>query len=122
MILKRTVNDEFDKTFNGTIILDVDIEDKIHVKHKVYKDDLEDALGDPYRVVLKPKQKSQHPKNKRQSDGKLYEILCESSDSKVLFIVARLFSDGNLYIITAYWANEELTRLYYQESEVLIYE
>lgn len=47
------------------------------------------------------------------------EILCESSGSEVLFIEARLFDDGNLYVITAYWANEGLIQIYYQESEVL---
>jgi hypothetical protein len=58
LILKRIYTDEFDALFNGTIILDLDIENKLHLKHKVYQDDLEDALGDPYRVVLKPKQSS----------------------------------------------------------------
>lgn len=119
MLLKRILNAEFDHVFKGTIILDTAIEDKLHSKHKVYKDDLEDALGDPYRVVLKPKQKSKDPMNKLMSNGTLYEILCETSNYRVLFIISRLFDDGNLYIITAYWANEELEQVYYQESEVL---
>ncbi|WEK53467.1 MAG: hypothetical protein P0Y55_12855 [Candidatus Cohnella colombiensis] len=119
MVLKRILNDEFDQVFNGTIILDSDIEDKLHSKHKVYRDDLEDALGDPYRVVLKPKQKSKTPTNQFMSSGNLYEISCETSDGRVLFIVTRLFNDGNLYIITAYWATADLKQIYYQESEVL---
>jgi hypothetical protein len=119
VILKRILNDDFDRIFNGTIILDSDIEDKLHSKHKVYKDDLEDSLGDPYRVVLRPKQKSKVPATKSTSSGTLYEVLCESSDGRVLFVVTRLFNDGNLYIITAYWADKELEQIYYQESEVL---
>ena len=97
MILKRVFTDDFDKLFNGTIILDVDIENKLHQKHKVYRDDLEDALGDPYRVVLRPKQGSKVSLNNTNSSGFLFEILCETSDQRVLFIVARLFEDGNLY-------------------------
>lgn len=119
MILKRNQNDEFDRTFNGTLILDIDIETKLHTKHKVYRDDLEDVLGDPYKVVLKPKQKSKSPSNKIKSSGNLYEILCESSNGLIMFLITRLFEDGNLYIITAYWADEELEQIYYQESEVL---
>lgn len=119
MILKRTQNDEFEAIFNGTIILDIDIETKLHIKHKVYRDDLEDALGDPFKVVLKSKQKSKSPLNKEKSSGKLYEILCESSDGRIMFLVSRLFEDGNLYIITAYWADEDLEQIYFQESEVL---
>ena len=45
MVLKRIYNDEFDKIFNGTIVLNSAIEDKLHSKHKVYRDDLEDCLG-----------------------------------------------------------------------------
>jgi hypothetical protein len=119
LILKRILNEDFDRVFNGTIILDTDIEDKLHRKHKVYRDDLEDALADPYRVILKPKQKSKSPTDQIISSGKLYEILCETSDGRVLFTVTRLFDDGNLYIITAYWANTDLEHIYYQESEVL---
>lgn len=119
MILKRIQNDEFEATFNGTIVLDIDIESKLHNKHKVYRDDLVDALGDPFKVVLKPKQKTKSPFNKEKTSGKLYEILCESSDGRIMFLVSRLFEDGNLYIITAYWADEALEQIYYQECEVL---
>jgi len=119
LILNRIFTDEFDKLFNGTIILDIDIENKLHQKHKVYRDDLEDALGDPYRVVLRPKQSSKIATNKTSSSGYLFEILCETTDQRILFIVARLFEDGNLYIITSYWAGHDLTQVYYQESEVL---
>jgi hypothetical protein len=119
LILKRIFTDEFDALFNGTIILDADIENKLHLKHKVYRDDLEDALGDPYRVVLKPKQSSKAIVNKTTTSGYLFELLCETTGSKILFIVVRLFDDGNLYIITAYWAGEQLVQIYYQESEVL---
>jgi len=119
LILKRVFTDDFDKLFNGTIILDVDIENKLHQKHKVYRDDLEDALGDPYRVVLRPKQGSKVSLNHTNSSGFLFEILCETSDQRVLFIVARLFEDGNLFIITSYWAKHDLVQIYYLESEVL---
>lgn len=120
MVIKRILNDEFDRIFKGTIILDTTIENKLHNKHKVYRDDLEDALSDPYRVVIKPKQRSKT--SQFQSSGKLYEILCETSDERILFLVTRLFDDGNLYVITAYWATPEIQQLYYQESEVLRYE
>lgn len=116
---KRVISDEFDKIFNGKIILDKQIEHKLHIKHKVYSDDLSDALGDPYRVVMKPRQKSSEFKNKPRSSGKLFELLCETSTGRILFVVSRLFPDGNLYIITSYWANSKLEELYQQESEVL---
>jgi hypothetical protein len=119
LILKRIYNDDFDKVFNGTIILDSSIEEKLHVKHKVYRDDLEDCLGDPYRVILRAKQKDRPSFHLEQSNGKLFEILCESSDQRVLFIVARLFENGHLYIITSYWANPQLELIYFTESEVL---
>jgi hypothetical protein len=99
--------------------LDIDIETKLHLKHKVYRDDLEDALGDPYRVVLKPKQSSKTIANKSTPSGQLFEVLCETTNSKIFFMVVRLFDDGNLYIITAYWAGNQLIQIYYQESEVL---
>lgn len=119
MILKRIFNDDFEKIFDGTIILDQHIEDKLHTKHKVYRDDLEDALGDPYRVILRAKQKDKISVNQSTSNGKLYEILCESSGQRVLFIIGRLFENGHLYIITSYWADRELENIYYTESEVL---
>lgn len=119
MVLKRTYSDEFNSLFNGTIIIDMDIEKKLHQKHKIYRDDLEDALGDPYRVVLKPKQKSKTSANKPKSSGQLFEVLCESTNFRILFILARLFGDGNLFIITAYWAGHDLSQIYNQESEVL---
>lgn len=119
MVLKRIYNDEFDKIFNGTIVLNSAIEDKLHSKHKVYRDDLEDCLGDPCRVVLKAKQKDKASPLLSQSKGKLYEILCESSNQRILFIVARLFKNGHLYIITSYWANQRLEQIYLTESEVL---
>lgn len=119
MDLNRILSNEFTFLFNGTIILDPDIEDKLHLKHKVYRDDLEDALGDPYRVILKPKQKPKTPIGPKRSSGKLYEIICQNTEGRILFMVTRLFNDGNLYIITAYWADEELKQIYYQESEVL---
>lgn len=118
MVYKR-VSNKFDDLFNGTIILDQDIEDKLYLKHKVYRDDLADALGDPYLIALKPKQKSPLPQNKHRSSGTVYEILCETESGKVLFFIGRLFPDGNLYVITAYWADKELEKIYYQESEVL---
>ncbi len=117
--MKRTYSLEFENTFNGTIILDEDIKKKLVSKHKVYDEDLVNAVGDPYRVVLKPRQKASLPRHTLMSRGNLYEILCEAPGSKILFIVGRLFPDGNLYIITAYWANKNLERIYMLESEVL---
>lgn len=118
MVDKRLLNNEFDKVFNGTVIVDRIIEDKLHVKHKVYCDDLADALGDPYKVVLMTKQRSTTPTNKPQSNGILYEILAETESCRILFIVGRLFQDGNLYIITSYWADKDLESFYYKECEV----
>ena len=114
----RINNDDFNRIFNGTVILAPNIEDKLHAKHKVYRDDLYDALGDPYRIVLRAKQADKVP-NHSISKGILFEILCESSDSHILFIVARLFDNGHLYIITSYWADQILQKIYYMESEVL---
>ena len=117
--MNRILSPEFEKVFCGTIILDLDIETKLNVKHKVYKEDLVDALSDPYMVVMRVKQKSPDPNNKQKSSGTVYEILAETDSARVLFVVGRLFPDGNLYIITSYWANKELKSLYYQESEML---
>lgn len=116
--MDRILSSEFDRTFNGTIILDQDIETKLTVKHKVYKEDLIDALSDPYMVVMRTKQKST-PANILTSIGIVYEILAETEAARVMFIVGRLFPDGNLYIITSYWADKELETLYYKESEML---
>lgn len=113
----RVLNSEFEQIFKGTIILDQDIEDKLNQKHKVYRDDLYDAMGDPYIVVMRTKQKSPQP-NTLLSKGKVYEILCETESGRVLFVVGRLFLDGNLYIITAYWTEPALEAVYRQESEV----
>ena len=117
--MDRILSPEFEKVFNGTIILDLDIETKLNVKHKVYKEDLVDALSDPYMVVMRIKQKSPTPSNKFKSNGTVYELLAETESARVLFVVGRLFPDGNLYIITSYWANKELNSLYYKESEML---
>ena len=118
VVFNRTFSTEFINCFNGTIILDKTIETKLDVKHKVYKEDLIDALGDPFIVVVKPKQKSTTPITKKKSSGKVHEIYCETEAGRVVFIVGRLFQDGNLYIITAYWADAELEKFYRQESKV----
>ncbi len=119
MVSRKSTNGKFEKIFKGKIILDQHIEDKLDIKHKVYKDDLSDALGDPYLVVMKPKQKSPLPQNRATSSGTVYELLCETESGRILFIIGRLFPDGNFYIITSYWANEQLEQIYRQESEVL---
>lgn len=119
LVSLRILNDEFDQLFNGRIILDQDVEHKLHNKHKVYKDDLSDALEDSNRLILKPKQLSTAPINKEKSAGKLYEILGETSSGRILFIVSRLFPDGKLYIVTSYWATKELKQTYYNINEVL---
>lgn len=96
----------------------LDIEDKLANKHKVYSDDLVDGLNDQYLIAMNPKQKSPALLNKEKSKGIVYEILCETQNKRIIFIVGRLFPDGNLYIITAYWADSELSKLYLQEREV----
>jgi hypothetical protein len=55
LVYERT-SKKFDELFNGTIVLDQDIEDKLFIKHKAYRDDLADAFGDPYLIAIKPKQ------------------------------------------------------------------
>jgi len=107
------LSSEFYKLFSGRIILVPEIEEKLLVKHKVYKEDLEDALGDPYMVVVRSKRKQLNEK------GKNYEIYAETENGRVLFVVGTIFPDGNLYIITSYWANEKTESFYYIESEVL---
>lgn len=118
MILNRTFRSEFLKTFNGTFILRQDIEDKLATKHKVYCDDLVEALNDQYLIAMKPKQKSPALLDKEKSRGTVYEILCETQSKRIMFIIGRLFPDGNLYIITAYWADSELSQVYLQAREV----
>ena len=118
MPLKKVISSEFEKKFTGELILTKKVEDKLFDKHKVYRSDLYDALSDPYRVVMKSNQKSPIPLN-LESSGKVYEIFCETEDSKVMFVVGRLFPDGKLLILTAYRANKPLQRIYYQEREVL---
>ena len=118
-MIKRIYSNEFHGIFNGTIVLDSDIEKKIERKHHVYKEDLEDGLGDPCLVVIKNARKSPLPKNKSWSQGTLYELYCETTSGRILFIVGRLFENGNLYVITSYWADPDQVKLYYQESEEL---
>lgn len=77
-------------------------------------------MGDPLIIVMKHKQKSPIPLDKEKSKGTVYEILCETSSGKIMFIIGRLFPDGNLYIITAYWANSELAKIYLKETEVFL--
>lgn len=117
-MLRRIFNNNFEKTFNGTIILDHSIEEKLIGKHKVYREDVADAISDPYRVVMRPRRKNVLSKNTLDSKGQLYELLCITSMNRILFLVGRLFSDGNFYIITSYWADQQLQHIYFQESEV----
>ena len=70
-------------------------------------------------VVIKSQQKPPTPKGNQVSKGKVYDICAETEAGRVLFIVARLFTDGNLYIITSYWAEDEMEEFYHKESEVL---
>ncbi|WP_148136266.1 hypothetical protein [Candidatus Formimonas warabiya] len=116
---KRIISHEFESIFNGNIILDYDIEQKLNNKHKVYKEDLLDVISDPYLIVMRATQKSPINTSRITSSGIVYEILCESESNRVMFVVGRLFKDGNLFIITAYWANNSLAAFYYQESEAL---
>lgn len=109
----------FIEYFTGKIILIPEIEEKINCIHKVCKDDIEDAFGDPYIIVAKPKQKPRIPIDKEKSLGILCEIYAETSNHKILFIICRLFADGNSFIITAYWANQEIQDFYRTQREKL---
>lgn len=119
MAPKKIYSTEFSDLFNGKIVFDDDIKSKLFNKHKVYEGDVADALGDPYLVVVKSRQGSPAPKGIRASKGTVYEIFAETETGRVLFIVGRLFPDGNLYIITSYWAEDEMEKFYYKESELL---
>lgn len=119
MSLSRIFSHEFEDSFNGRTILDQDIEKKLNVKHKVYEEDILDGLEDPYLVVMKSTRNSATPKDKEKSRGRLLEILGATEASRVIFIIGRLFPNGTLYIITAYWADPTLEKVYHQESEVL---
>ena len=109
----KIVSNEFFESFNGAVILRQDIEHKILTKHKVYENDLYDALNDEFAVVIEGQQKQISNK------GQNYEIYGETSSGRVLFIVGILFPDGNLYIITSYWATKEMINFYEEEREVL---
>lgn len=128
MVLKKHYSKDFEKLFTGRLIIDPDIKAKLKEKHSVLKADLEDGLGDPYLIVLKGKQKDKIPSDRLTSRGQKYEILCETTASRVLYIVCRLFEDGNLLIITARFLNQEKPKdlnainFYYTESEVLMNE
>lgn len=105
--------------FGLSYVLDVDIKEKLINKHKVYEHDLEDALGDPCMVVIKNNRKSPELTTTEKSNGRVYELYASTINGRVLFIVGRLFSNGNLYIITAYWADKKQDSFYQRESEVL---
>ena len=109
----RIVSFEFNELFNGTVILRTDVEEKLVKKHKVYEDDLYDALSDEFIVVIKGQQKQ------LSNSGQNYEIYGKTPCGRILFIVGILFPDGNLYIITSYWATDEMVDFYEEESEVL---
>jgi hypothetical protein len=106
------VSKEFRDLFSGIVILREDIQNKLLEKHRVYEDDLYNALSDEYAVVIKGQQKQVSTK------GQNYEIYGKTS-GRVLFIVGLLFSDGNFYIITSYWATKDMISFYEEESEVL---
>lgn len=109
----------FEEYFFGKIKLIPEIEAKIKTKHKVCLEDLEDAYGDPYIIVAKPKQKSPAPVNKEKAEGIPCEIYAETSDGRILFIICRLFPDGNSFIVTAYWANQAIQNFYRTQRERL---
>jgi len=119
VVYKKVYTNEFWDNFVGGPILDSDVRQKLLSKHKVYEYDLEDAFGDYYMVVTKSDRKSSDSLKSPDSKGVVYEIFAETESGKVMFIIGRLFPDGNLYIITAYWATEDQSTIYYQESEVL---
>lgn len=107
----QLVNEEFNELFNGTVILTEKTEEKILKKHKVYEHDLYNALEDEFIVVIKGQKKQQ------ATNGQIYEIYGKTSSGRILFIVGLLFADGNLYIITSYWANSKMINFYEGESE-----
>lgn len=104
---------EFVELFKGRIIITPETEEKLMGKHNVYVEDIEDALGDPFAVVILGQQKQS------SMNGTNYEIYAETESKRVLFIVGKLFSDGNFYIITSYWANNEMIKFYFKTREVL---
>lgn len=110
---------KFEELFKGEVIIKSDIEEKINKKHKVYKEDVEDALGDPCIIVVKPKQKSPQPKNKDKSEGVSLEIYAETSNGKILFIFCRLFPNGNIYLISAYWTDTKGEAFYYKQRDFI---
>lgn len=109
----KIVSHEFYELFNGTVILRQDVKNKILTKHKVYENDLYEALNDEYAVVIKGQQKQ------ISNNGQNYEIYGKTLSERVLFIIGILFSDGNLYIITSYWATKNMVNFYEEEREVL---
>jgi hypothetical protein len=109
----KILSNEFFELFNGTAILRRDIESKILIKHKVYENDLYDVLNDEFAIVIKGQQRQINNK------GQNYEIYGEVTSGRVLFIVGILFPDGNLYIITSYWATKKMINFYEEEREVL---
>jgi hypothetical protein len=115
----KIVSNEFWDGFTGGPILDENIKRKLSTRHNIYEEDLADAFGDPYMVVTRNRRKSPQPHQGLDSRGIVYEILAETQARRVMFIVGRLFPNGNLYIITAYWADRELEIQYHRESEVL---
>lgn len=104
---------EFNELFSGNVILREDVKEKLILKHKVYEDDLYEALNDKFMIVIKGKQKQ------ISNSGQNYEIFGKVLNCRILFIVGILFPDGNLYIITSYWATTEMINFYEEESEML---
>lgn len=105
--------ENFEELFFGRLIIQSHIEIKLNTKHSVYKEDIIDALEDPYLVVVKGKQKQ------LSKGGTNYDIYAETEDGRILYIASKIFTDGNLFVITAYWANSEMKKFYIKESEVL---
>lgn len=111
--MKKLYNEVFFKKFKG-IKLDDEIEEKLAGKHKVLYEDIEDALSDPYRIIIKGSQKQEG------TNSVNYEILAETINGRVLFIVGRLFDNtGHYYIISSHWADSKDKQLYYKMREVL---
>lgn len=101
------------------VILDKDIRDKLINKHKVYEHDLEDALDDPYLIAFRSTRKSPELVTGKESRGTVYDLYAETANGRVMYIVGRLFPDGYLYIITAYWAGKEINAFYLKEREAI---
>ncbi|RBP31499.1 MULTISPECIES: hypothetical protein [Bacillus] len=113
------VSRSFSKKYSGNIILTADIQSKLRYQHSVHSQDVVTCMDDNCKVVVKNTHKKYT--SLKYPDSKVYDIFGEVN-GKVLFIVGRMFNDGNIYIITARWAEGNESAFYYRNSEVMCIE